>query len=322
MSTIKTLTDEEVGILVRSAGSAPSMHNTQPWRFDAEGSVVDVVLDEDRTLPIEDPSGRLVRIGLGAATFNLRVAAAMLGYESTFALDPDPVRPELAARVFVGQRRRQVPLGALYVAIHSRHTYRGPMTATDISPQVLQLIAEAARAEEADLHWLRPGDRDRIREILHQADQLDTRDHDRLAERRRWIGGERTGDGVPREALGPRPDGPATFRDLAVGPEDPERPEAIFESHPLIAVLTTPSDGQSDWLRAGMALQRALLTATLYDVAASFLNQPLERPTLREQVRDLIEPAGHPQQVIRFGRPVGHGTQTPRRFLRDLVTKP
>ena len=103
---------------------------------------------------------------------------------------------------------------------------------------------------------------------------------------------------------------------------DPDRPAAIFESDPLIAVLTTPADGQSDWLNAGMALQRALLTATLYDVAASFLNQPLERPALREQVRDLIEPAGHPQQVIRFGHPLGHSTQTPRRFLRDLVARP
>lgn len=122
---------DEVGILISSAGCAPSMHNTQPWRFEISGRVVDFLLDEDRTLPAEDPSGRLTRIGLGAAAFNLRVAAAMLGYETTLAIDPDPDRPDIAVRVFLGSRQRRTvsPFGCLYGELRRRRTYRGPLSA-------------------------------------------------------------------------------------------------------------------------------------------------------------------------------------------------
>lgn len=41
-------------------------------------------------------------------------------------------------------------------------------------------------------------------------------------------------------------------------------------------MLFTDRDDPADWLRAGQALQRALLTATSLGVSASFLTQPLE----------------------------------------------
>jgi hypothetical protein len=99
MSETQGLTEDEVDILVSSAVSAPS-------------------------------SGRLNGIGLGAATFNVRVAAAMLGHETTLAIDPDPARPDIVARVFLGQRQGLVELGRLYGELRRRHTYRGPMMET------------------------------------------------------------------------------------------------------------------------------------------------------------------------------------------------
>ena len=144
MNTTAALTDDEVGILLASAVHAPSMHNTQPWRFEVQGPVIDVHLDKDRMLPAEDPAGRMVRIGLGAAAFNLRVAAAMLGHESRFAVSPDPAEPSVAARIFLSESRSPVPeLSALYREIGRRHTYRGPMGDLPIPPMV---ISRASRA--------------------------------------------------------------------------------------------------------------------------------------------------------------------------------
>ncbi|HEY4569389.1 MAG TPA: hypothetical protein VIH10_07980, partial [Kribbella sp.] len=103
------LTDDEVDILLTAATHAPSMHNTQPWRFEVHGPVIDVLVDEERTLPVADPSARAARIGIGAAAFNVRVAAAMLGHESRLATDPDPARPEVVARLFLADRKAPVP---------------------------------------------------------------------------------------------------------------------------------------------------------------------------------------------------------------------
>ncbi|HEY3002137.1 MAG TPA: nitroreductase family protein, partial [Kribbellaceae bacterium] len=72
------LTAEQLDILLTAAVAAPSMHNTQPWRFEVGGRAIDVFLDESRSLPAEDPSGRAMRIAAGAAVLNLRIAAAHL----------------------------------------------------------------------------------------------------------------------------------------------------------------------------------------------------------------------------------------------------
>jgi nitroreductase len=315
------LSQDEVGILVNSAMAAPSMHNAQPWRFEISGPVVDVILDQDRTLPAEDPAGRFTRIGIGAATFNLRVAAAMLGYETTFAIDPDPARPEIVARVFVGELQTSIPpLSSLYGELRRRHTYRGPMTTAELSPRVLDQVTEAARAEGADLHWLDADQRVKLSRILHEANELDALDEDHLPERGRSIGGDRTGDGIPEALLGPLPAGPAAFRNLSAGFDDRGRSEAVFEQQPVIAILTTTADGPSDWVRAGMGLQHALLTATSHDMAASFLNQALEYAQLRLLVQELVGRTVRPQLIIRVGYPADEGGGAPRRHWQQAVT--
>ena len=155
MNSTSGLTDDEVDILLTAAVTAPSLHNTQPWRFEVHGPVVDVLLDEKRSLPAEDPAGRAARIALGAAVFNIRVAAAMLGHESLVAPDPDPQYPEMAARVFLARREAPVPvLSGLYGELHRRHTHHGALLERAVSPKVLQKLDEAAQSEGARLQWL------------------------------------------------------------------------------------------------------------------------------------------------------------------------
>lgn len=311
------LTQDEVGILLSSAGRAPSMHNTQPWRFEISGPVVDVLLDEERTLPAEDHSGRMIRIGLGAAAFNLRVAAATLGYETTVAIDPDLDRPDIAVRVFLGTRRPVAhPLGGLYGELRRRHTFRGPMLATKVPTRTLDVVANAARAEGSDLHWLSKPAAAKLAAILRTADHLDLHEEDRLAERERWIGGDRIADGVPGAALGPLPTKPVTVRDLAAGFDDPHRSLGVFEEDAQLGILTTAVDDTVAWTRAGMALQRALLTATSYDLVASFLNQALEYIHLRARVQQLVGSA-RPQVILRIGYPSQPTAETPRRPWKE-----
>ncbi len=67
-----------------------------------------------------------------------------------------------------------------------------------------------------------------------------------------------------------------------------------------LAVLTTVRDGRADWLRAGQALERIVLTAARYGLMTSLHYQPIE-------LRDLQDEPGwwpwpeQPQVIIRFG---------------------
>ncbi|TCN31144.1 nitroreductase family protein [Kribbella orskensis] len=322
MSTAAPLTDDEVGILLTAAVHAPSMDNTQPWRFEVAGPVIDVRLDEERLLPAADPAGRAMRIGLGAAAFNLRVAAAMLGHESAFTIAPDPADPAVVARIFLSERNGPVPgLSALYGEITRRHTYRGPMVEQAIPPIVVGALTGAAEAEGAVLHWLDEDAKRQLAQVLREADDLDLHDEDRLHERAEWIGGKRPDDGVPDTALGPVPTRPAMVRDLSAGFVTPGRDQAAFEEHPVIAVLSTEDEDEHAWVRAGLALQRVLLTATSSVLAVSFLNQALEYPALRGQIRQLVGGHAWPQMILRIGYPTEAEAGTGRLPWRDTLDR-
>ncbi|TCO20310.1 nitroreductase family protein [Kribbella steppae] len=320
MSTTSFVTEDEVGIMLAAAGQAPSMHNTQPWRFEINGSVIDVLLDTDRALPAADLSNRFVRVGLGAAAFNLRVAAAMLGHETTLAIDPDPAVPDVVVRIFLADRRVPVAgLASLYGEVSRRFTYRGPMVDRPMSPRLMQLLIEAATSEHAELRWLDDEQRAGLGPIVRSADDRDVHEEDRLHERLRWIGGDRTAEGVPDSVLGPLPARAGAVRDLSAGVDIPHREHAAFEPTPVIAVLATADDDERAWVRAGMALQRVWLTATSYELAASFLNQALEYPALRDQVRTLIGRDAWPQLIIRLGYPTEGSGLTPRRPWNETL---
>jgi hypothetical protein len=93
-----------------------------------------------------------------------------------------------------------------------------------------------------------------------------------------------------------------------------------FETTPTIAVLSTITDERADWVRAGMALERALLVLTRAGLSASFMNQPVELPDVRWLLRSPLTGLGHAQMVLRigYGPPV---PPTPRRALDEIVVR-
>ncbi|MEJ7705137.1 MAG: hypothetical protein WKF47_16480 [Geodermatophilaceae bacterium] len=77
--------DPDIAQAVRRAAvratMAPSIHNTQPWRFTLNQSSLEIHADWNRRLRVLDPRGRQLLISCGCATFNARVALAAAGYE-------------------------------------------------------------------------------------------------------------------------------------------------------------------------------------------------------------------------------------------------
>ncbi|MEV0283543.1 MULTISPECIES: Acg family FMN-binding oxidoreductase [unclassified Kribbella] len=313
---------KDVDILLAAAVAAPSMHNTQPWRFAVKGRVIDVFLDGSRTLPAEDPTGRAMRIAAGAATFNLRCAAESLGYGTWLGLAPYPEEPDLLARIVVEPTSTpDEELSDLAGQIPKRHTDRRPSGADPLAQSTRVALVQAAYAEGAELTWL---DEPEVRTVLDLVVETDLREiHDwhRRAERAHWVGGERPSEGVPSSALGPRSASyPAAVRDMGTRPTDRMRQETTFEAHPDLAVLSTATDEPADQVAAGLALERVLLTATRDGVNASFLNQPLEYDDLRRKVQRLTRQPGHAHMIIRFGR--GRPAEgTARRPVADFLDK-
>ncbi len=317
----RPLTGDDRAVLLRAAVAAPSMHNTQPWRFRFVTHGVEVFRDRDRELPAEDPDGRMLHLSLGAAILNLRVAAAHLGYCAATRYVADPARPDLVAvlELTAGPDDAE-QLDALYPQLPRRRTNRNPYLDQRVPDDVRHLLAITAELEGTSLEWVDDPTRLHwLRMTTADADFEDGWDPRRTAERRRWVGGERATEGIPASALGPRPDRrTSSVRDMAATPEDSRRQAAAFEHKPQLAVLSTRREGPAEWLRAGQAMERVLLEATAHGVATSLLNQAIEHRELRWLVRDPLGAWNQPQAVIRFGYgpPV---PPTPRRPLDDVV---
>jgi hypothetical protein len=322
ISAVGSLTAEQVEAALTAATAAPSVHNSQPWRFRCTPSAIQLYADPDRELAVADPDHREMLLACGAALLNLRLAIRALGVHPRVSLLPDPRQSDVLALVSPGGG---APLSAadraLFEAIPRRRTNRRPFVPTPVPRPTLAALRAAARTERA---WLAPITLAQIpilRGLVRTAHRSQQDDPAFMAEWAYWTGREAgTDDGVPARSSGPLPEPQDEWvlRDFSAGLARQRVEGKDFEPDPLIAVIGTFHDLPLAHLQAGQAMQRVLLTATDAGLSASFLSQVVEVPTARRQLRDLIGGGLWPQTVLRigYGSPV---PPTPRRYLSDVV---
>lgn len=304
-----------------AAAAAPSIHNTQPWLFRLGGDAVDVLVDRRRQLATLDPDGREMLVSVGAALFNLRLAVRAHGREPRVRLMPDRHQPDLVASL--STQPSTAPPGAVVAlaeTIPRRHTNRRPFTDEPVPYGTMEELAAAAAAEQASLLALDSGLRDAVLSLTRTADNRMRANPRYQAELAAWTtpGGVGRQDGVPRQAFGPRDLHAALpLRDFALGRGAPTGTVA-FEPDPTLILLFTKGDAPQDWVRAGAALQRVLLTTTLRGLAATPLSQLLEVPKLRALLEDSIT-GEVVQTVLRIGYPTTPAPATPRRPIQEVI---
>ncbi|MEV8516501.1 nitroreductase family protein [Dactylosporangium sp. NPDC051484] len=308
------LSERAAAACLRAAVAAPSIHNTQPWRFRFDGAGFDVYTDPKRTLEAIDPQGRAMHISVGAAVCNLRLALAAEGWASRLErTGPD-------ARVTPVARREASPsVRALAGAIARRRTNRDPYDDAPVPVDTVELLQRAAAADGVRLVALDPVRRGAVLALTQAAEAWQRGDPRYLRELATWTTdrGDRP-DGVPAHTFGPRPTTAALpVRDFGLTLPAVERDAARFERRPNLVVLHSLGDDSAAWLDAGRALQRVLLTAAVHGLATQPMTQALEVPRLR---RLLAAPGGrwYPQMILRigYGRLVTTGARRP---LRDVL---
>jgi nitroreductase len=317
------LTSEQVAGLLDTAGRAPSLHNSQPWRFRPTAQAIELHADRDRAVPVADPDGRELRIACGSALFTLRLAISAHGIRPVVTLLPDHNRPDLLAIVEHGGSTPPTPeQRRLLRAVPARRTDRHPFRDEAVTVPELSALGRAALDEDAWLHIVdEPAQRAALRALVRRAHRTQTADPAFRAEFAGWISpspGRR--DGIPAAAAGalPEPQDAWVLRDFTDGTGRIRIPGKDFEEEPLIAVLTSHLSGRMAEVQVGQALQRVLLTATAAGLATSFLSQVVEVPRTREELRRLIGGTRPPQAVLR----IGHGwpiAATPRRPALDML---
>ena len=308
--------------VIEAATLAPSVHNTQPWRFAVRDDGFDLLADPDRRLPVLDPSGRLMHLSCGAALVTARVAARALGLSASVELRPDPDWPDLLARVTLagGAPADDAELSLALAVLH-RHTVRSAFAPEPLPSGLLARLQRVAEQEGASLHVVSAeADLLSLAVLLSGADWQQERDPAYRQELSSWVRTSRLGDGIPPAAVAPDPTraSPLRLRDFTL--THPERlgTEAPA-AEPAVVVLTTRTDGPETWLAAGQAMGAVLLHAAAEDVQGQPLGQVTDLPGPRAALGRSLGLCGVPQLVLRLGRVDAHAA-TPRRDLADVVT--
>lgn len=317
------LSPTDVHQVLETASLAPSVHNTQPWRFRLFPDRIELHADLSRKLAATDPDARELRLSCGAALFNLRLALQGLGIRPLVTLLPGSEAPGALAVI---RRGGEVDPSdetlALLKAVPARRTNRRPFFDVAVPTAHRQSMVRAAQLERAWLHTMTDhAERARLQNFVLRAHRTQLADAAVQGELVAWTGDHAdSGLGVPPRSAGPRPETQDEWalRDFSPGEPVDRKPGKDYESDPFVVVLCSFHDGPLAELQTGQAMQRVLLTATTLGLSASFMSQPVEVRAVRDELRRALGGTLVPQTVLRigFGTPV---PATPRRPVEEML---
>jgi hypothetical protein len=290
------------------ASRAPSVRNTEPWRFVLSAQSLELYEDPHRRLRVLDPRGRQLYLSCGCALFNARASLAFSGYRAVVARFPDAERPNLVARirVAVGGKVDTALARMDPFADEPGEDRPGQSVADEIPSELVDALLAAGTAEGALVARItRAQDLATIERISTLVSNAGLADLASRAELRAWATGEvETVSDEENESIASDWGPPVRARNFGQ----------------CLLVIGGSTDDRSAWLHTGEALERMLLEVARWGYSASPMTQALETQGSYLSLREQLGLSMYPQALIA----VRSGYPTPelrRRRLVDLLTE-
>ncbi|NES16492.1 MULTISPECIES: Acg family FMN-binding oxidoreductase [Micromonospora] len=320
--TEQTATVRVLEAAARQSLHAPSVFNTQPWRWRVTTDALELRVDPQRRLATTDPDGRLLTLSCGAALHHARLSLVAAGWGVTVDRFPDPDDPELLARLrTTGPADLDVAAGRLVDAIPRRRTDRRAYGDRPVPASLLSRLRTAVEAEGAYLHVVRIDQMPMLAVSTARAADAELADPAYREELRRWTNRPAdSGDGVPTATTVRPAPRRVPVRDHALGGAAGLSAGTNFDRGAAYVILFGERDDPAAWLRGGEALSALLLTATAEGLATAPLSDAIELAWPRRMMRELLAGVGEPYLVIRVGwGPDEELPPAPRRAPADVI---
>lgn len=325
MEVAQTMIDTGViKAAVELALRAPSLHNSQPWRWVAGGGVLELYADPTRIGRSTDSTGREVLISCGAVLDHLCVAMAAAGWKANVDRFPNPnnldhlATLEFSPMDFVTDAHR-----ARAEAIRHRQTDRLPFAAPPQWDSFEPVLRETLGASVVELDVIPDDSRPLLADASRLTADLRRYDSSYHAELEWWTTHSDSSQGIPQGSLASE----VEAERVDVGRDFPasghtERRALIGRDHSKILVLSTYDDSRKSALGCGETLSTVLLECTMASLATCTLTHMIERHASREIVRRLTSGHGEPQLLIRAGtipQTESPPSPTPRRPVSEVL---
>jgi hypothetical protein len=286
----------------RFAGLAPSIHNTQPWRWRLVGPVLELRAERDRQLEATDPSGHMLLLSCGAALQHALTALAAEGWLAEVSRIPERADGDLLATIILTARTPVTAKAMRAVQmLRVRHTDRRPVSDIPPSPTAVEAIGAAAAAAGASMHILRPDDVIELAAAADRAQEVELADPGWRDELAYWAGGDRPGGlGIPYNVI-PNEPSQSTVPARYFGRSGRLHVSAGHDGAAAYAILHGQDNSPGSWLRAGEALSAGWICALEYGLSVVPLSAAVEVPVTRQSLRRILGNVAEPYLALRLG---------------------
>lgn len=313
----ETVEPELVEFIIDRACRAPSVDNTQPWRWHVRPNGFNLMLADGASSASEVAtmapslatssatsvaSQRDLTVSCGAALHHARVASAALGWHAKVRHAPDREFPELLARVALSPSRVRPEALTDLVTMQSRRTDRRRFTTWPVPPRLQAELAAVAT-------WWGT----QARPIIQIGDKM------HLA---RLVGTSALPTTLRSDLPAAHPTAHTPSFTSAAATAVPTPDGTSLQPSDGMIVLAGRADDACSWLAAGEGLSALWLAAHQRGISVVPLVAPLTNPEatnfLRYQILDGLEP----HLLIRLGwLPIGISelSPSPRRPLAEVM---
>ena len=319
-----------LGVLLDRAATAPSSHNSQPWRvLVANDTTFRLEVDPARRLRAVDPGDRETLLSLGAFWETLEQAALAQGWQVEAKIISAPKNLVPVAVNFV-LHRTGVPAdsGERLARLAARSTHRGAFDTTAIRPEHLQILTRAVPggawfpAASPQGKW--------ISRSLVEANAQQAKNDARQQELSSWLRFSRQevrarADGLTPEMMGKGAlvqfwwyhfmDSTDVLKPWFRSASETTARNQVEHCAGFL-VLTSPDASPASLLLTGREFQRLTLLSPTLGIALHPMSQLMEESPWNEELSARLGISGTVQFVLR----AGYASSLPRASLRRPAT--
>jgi len=312
--------------LVSYAAMAPSVHNTQPWRFRVRSGSIEVYVHEESLLEFGDPTLRQLWISMGACLENLVLAAEAKSLVATIKTSfKDDFSSPIAIVSFKAAANK--PRIDWLRAIKLRHTNRAPYYGT-LKPGVLTAIASTTT--EHGIQVIVSEDqalKNQVAQLISKAMGIALGHPDFRSELKQLVhhNWRKTSTGMPGYVFGKGNLGSVIEKAAVASGLGGKRKAAsegkLYAKAPAIILILSQGDVPKYWLSAGRVYERILLLAAHYDLDTATSAATVEAADFHEDIEKAAASNYRLQAVIRLGKSHKRPQRkSPRLPIKDLLT--
>jgi nitroreductase len=309
--------------LIYYATKAPSGHNTQPWKFQVQDETVIIILpDFSRSLPIVDPDNHALFISLGCALENLVIAGIHFGYQpdvQLFTGENPCIRVVMHNRE---EKKENELFSQIEIRQSTRNTYKGKL----IPEEHLNLLDKVATRENARCIILQKKEEiEPVTALVMEGCEKQFRNPAFVDELVHWIRfsqsqASKKQDGLSSAATG-NPYVPDWFGKLVMGVSVSPQKEAkkcaeMIKSSSALAVFIGERDDMKTWINVGRSFERFALMATALNIHHAHENMPCEERDVRKKLAALLHLKEEEQPLLLVR--IGYSEKMPYSYRRPV----